>query len=254
MKFFTSIFKIKLKSFFKLQYVIAGVLLIVLALSFCLVGIIQFKDVEKTRKEFRELEDLKVLMYFNYTYYGVAGLQLLMVPGPGTVLFHNSTAANELKAHIDAGDILTIFSTYLGKELFREKPGGYKDFAGVILLFGSLLALFIGFQTPKQKEFLRFISGMAGLKKTFTAIILAKVILFFIYLAVTLALAAVLMVICNVPISMESLGYMLYFLLAMTAVILFFDAWGTLLGSLFLFFLFPRLSIHSWPTAPRNLT
>lgn len=232
MKFFTSIFKIKLKSFFKLHYVIAGVLLIVLALAFCLVGIIQYKDVEKSRKEFCEFEDLKVMMYFNYTYYGVAGLQLLMVPGPNMVLFHNSTAANELKAHIDVGDVLNIFSTHLGKELFREKPGDYKDFAGVILLFGSLLALFTGFRTPKQKEFLRFISGMAGLKKTFTAIILAKVILFFIYLAATLALAAVLMVICSVPVTMESIGYMLYFLLVMTAVILFFDAWGTLLGSL----------------------
>jgi hypothetical protein len=231
MKFFASIFKIKLKSFFKLHYVIAGVLLIVLALAFCLVGIIQFKDVEKNVKEFREFEDLKVLMYFNYTYYGVAGLQLLMVPGPNMVLFHNSTAANELKAHIDVGDVLNIFSTYLGKGLFREKPGDYKDFSGVILLFGSLLALFIGFQTPKQKEFLRFISGMAGLKKTFAAIILAKVILFFIYLAVTMALAAVLMVICNVPVTMQSIGYMLYFLVVMTAVILFFDAWGTLLGS-----------------------
>ncbi|MCP4215614.1 MAG: hypothetical protein GY765_13250, partial [bacterium] len=149
--------------------------LFVLFLLFCFyfvqVGVRQYKKIPGNKAEFLETEKADTKLFINYTQYGLYGFRLMFVPSPLSAIFSNSGVVPELTAFVDSGVRLRLYHSVMGKNLYAENLSGFNDFAGVILLFGSLLAMFLGFDIFAGKEFLKYLAGFIDYKRLYTLIV-----------------------------------------------------------------------------------
>jgi ABC-type transport system involved in multi-copper enzyme maturation permease subunit len=186
----------------------------------------------EAREEFKESERLRVDMYPNYTYYGSIGFRLLFMPASQLVFFSNSTLVSGLTSHIDSSDVLSVYNPFIGRNLFSEKPGNYKDFSGIILLLASLLAISLGYDSFKKLEYIKFLSSISSAKIIYLSIIVSRAILISLFFIITTGLSLVLVWLNRLRFQREAYVFIFSFLLVIIAVILFFYAFGTALGTI----------------------
>lgn len=98
-------------------------------------------------ERFINIEKIKVKQFINYSQYGARGFRVFFSPFPINSFFYNSSQFSNIKANIDTGEILSIFDTFKGKNLFNDRSNGFTDFSGIFFLFGSLIALYFGYRT-----------------------------------------------------------------------------------------------------------
>jgi len=91
------------------------VIFLVLCIGLVEVGIRQYRDMEKRKETFRELERKKVEQIVNYDQYSGYGFRLFFMPCSLSTLFFNSSHFTELTCSIDSGEKLNIYS------LFKKK-------------------------------------------------------------------------------------------------------------------------------------
>lgn len=211
----------------------AGVLLLLLTLGlhFVQMGINNYKSIVESIEKFQDIEQLKVKQYINYAQYGAYGFRMLFIPGPISVYFVNSSAISELTANVDAGERLNIFNSFKGKTLFAEKGGGFKDFSGIMLLLGSLLVLYLGYESMIHKDYLRFMTGFTDLKKLFLSIILSRVLIFaFIFFSIG-GISLLLLEINGIRLPGNEMSHWLVYMGVLVLLSLFFFALGTIAGT-----------------------
>lgn len=232
MKRFLALLKIELKQFLRRANALAFGLLLLFSLIFVQLGINQYKKIVSSKDNFQQIERLKVGMYSSYTYYGTVGFRILFIPGPTVIFFNNSSVITDLTSQVDSADILTIYHSIMGKNIFADKTIGYKDFSGIILLFGSLLAIFIGYNTFNSREYLKLLSSLAGIRTIFILTVFTRLIILCMFFIITGVLAILLAFINGI--SFHSTDYIntLYFLGVIISVITFFFSAGTVIGTM----------------------
>lgn len=202
-----------------------------LCLYFVQKGIHHYRTIIDNKQKFLETERLKTDLYFSYAIYAAYGFRLFFVPSPLSVLFINSTVISELSSNVDVGSLLNIFKSYKGRVLFAEKSGGFKDFSGIILLFGSMMVLYLGFETFLNKDYIRFISGFIQPKKLFYSIIGSRMLLLILYFLFLVIVSLVLIDINGIQLMQNEYRHLNYYLLVMAFMLLFFFILGLVAGT-----------------------
>ena len=215
------------KLFIRRNIIILAVILILLAFL-CWDGISDYKKIMENKKPFQEMERDKVSMHLHYTAYGARGIRLLYVPCPLSIVFNDSAVFPGMTAHVDTGEALEISNSFKGKDLFSDS-GGFMDFAGIMLLLSSFLALLYGWDAARNPQYLKLISDISGSHKPGFLITLARIILLNLVFLILSGLALAWLLINGI--NAANIFYLVY-VLALILVITFFAAAGAIIGSL----------------------
>ncbi len=177
MKIFSSFFLLELKRLFSKRNIFILFLFFLLCQYLVQVRINEFQLKLENKTQFLEIERTNSEKFINYNQYGTFGFRLMFIPPAISAFFSNSAVISELTAFVDSGVRLRIYNSLLGKNLFSDKNGGFKDLAGIILLFGTLMALYFGYDSFRYKEYIKFISSLSSTKRAYFSILFARLIL-----------------------------------------------------------------------------
>lgn len=232
MKAFLVFFKIDARLFFSKRNNWIMIAFIVISLVFVQLGIGKFKGLETSKREFQIFEQKKVASFKDYAYYGTVGFRLIFVPPPTFVYFDNTAGISESISQLHSGDVLYIYKSHQGKQILIPKSGEYNDLSGLIFVFGSLLTLYLGYDSFLRREFVKTLSSMAGFGKLFSYILISRMILITGVILVLYGAAVVLALTNGIGFPGEALAHLLFFLLLTTLLMYFFYALGVLTVSL----------------------
>lgn len=229
MQTFITYFNFELKRFFNMRNNILVALILILSLGFAQSSINDYKSTLKDKDEFQEVEKFKISQFFNYRVYGAYGCRLLFLPAPFSVLFTNTSIVPEMTAFIDSGERLNINNPLIGKNIFGIRKFGFSDFSGILLFFGSLLALFYGYETLYYKEHLKSLSSLTRPIPLFFSLIISRLLIIILLLFAIVGGAFLLFILngLSVPLDGNLAGFMLSIILS--AVFFFFI--GTAVGT-----------------------
>lgn len=200
----------------------------VLALYFTFSGINEYRRFRIDETNFIHYEREKIGKYVNYSQYGAYGFRLLYAPSPLIVFVGNSSVLQELESNIDVTEIIKVSHSFKGKNLFLYR-GYFKDFSGVIFLFGSLFMLFMGLSCFKSLAHVKFMVPKVGFNRYFFLTALSRLLvlsLFFLLLIGGCWLAAILAGIRFSP--AEKGNFMFFGLMALVYLDFFFLAGMTM--------------------------
>ena len=147
-----------------------------LSLYFVQIGLDNYTNIIENKEEFQDIELLKIKQYINYGQYGGYGFRVLFIPSPLSIYFVNSSTISQLTANVDSGERLNIYNSFKGRTLFADKGGGFKDFSGIMLLLGSMLVLYLGYESFIHRDYLRFMYGFVDYRRLFFSIVLSQVL------------------------------------------------------------------------------
>lgn len=230
MQTFISYFRLELKRFFGLRNKVISILVFALSLTFVQSGVNDYKNTLIQKEEFQELEKLKVTQHINYRQYGTSGTRMIFIPSPLSVLFINSGVLPEMTAHVDSGARLRIDNPLIGKNIFTLKKFGFTDFSGILLFFGSLLALFYGYETLYYKEYLKTLASISHRLPVFACLLVARISMIALLMALLIGSALLLTYLNSVVIPVDA--NLFNFVLSILLVSGFFFILGTAVGTL----------------------
>ena len=215
---------------------IVMILFFVLSMYLIQTGIQQYKETLKSKGEFQLIERLKAREFNNYKQYGGYGIRLYFMPSPLSILSNNTNLFIELTSHIDVGEKLNIYSSFKGKNIFAQKPGRLLDFSGIILLFGSLMALFYGYDAFHYKDYLKFLSSIFGYRRVYWFLWVSRIILLSLYFILVFSFFILgtisLLLIDDITLSGGEMNHLWLSLLMMLLNLNFFFVAGTIIGSI----------------------
>jgi len=168
--------------------------IVFLLLFFMIVLYLLQGDIDKHKKllkeidEFKQIERHKVDRYLNYNYYGAFGFRIIMQPSLLNIFFSDSVLGSEFYAALNIIEKLNLESSHKGKELFNRNKTGYTSFAEFIFLIGSLFSLFYGFNSLRNKEYLKLLSTIAGERILFLIISVGRLMVMALLLIITILL------------------------------------------------------------------
>lgn len=226
MKLIIPLLLLELKRFFRKRNILVFAVLWSLLLLLVQVGVTNYQSSLNSKLTIMEIEKTKVKNYIHYTQYAAYGVRVMLIPTPMSVLFDNSRVFDQLSATIDSSERLNIYNGLKGKNLFPE-PGGFMDFSGLLLLFGSLMALMYGMDIFNRRDYLRYLVDEHGFRKTFSAVILVRSLL--LNLLLPAAAAAALLPVWLNGLSLPAGGFF-GVISAPAPVIIFFLLCGALTG------------------------
>lgn len=212
-----------------------AVAIIIIASSLFLMnqGIHQYQEELKNQKIFQETEKLKVNEFKSYSQYGGYGFRLMFMPSPLIIYFNNANLFTELNAQIDVGEKLNIYHSLKGKNAFAQKPGRLMDFSGMLLLMGSMIAFFYGFDAFRHREYLRSLVSMFGATKVFIFTWMVRALILSLFFILTFVLSLSLPVIYNISFSPQEWWYLAgYFLVSLLLTMIFFMTIGAIVSTI----------------------
>lgn len=212
---------------------IVGLLTFFLLLSLYMVqiGINNYRKVTDNVSAFSNFEQLKVKQYVTYGQYGTYGFRILYVPSASSIFFINSSTISQLTSNVDSGERLNIYNSFKGGALFAEKSGGFKDFSGIMLLMGSLLMLYLGYESFIHKDYLRFMAGFTDSRKLFFSVVLSRAMICFIFFLVNAGMSLLLLQLNGIRLNPGELFHLTVYLGVLMILMFFFLILGTIGGS-----------------------
>lgn len=211
---------------------IAIILFFLLSLYLTNTGVQQYKEIMKNRKEFQEVEKRKVKQLNNYDQYGGYGFRLYFMPSVLSIFYNNTNLFTELSASIEVGEKLNIEDSFKGKKVFAQKPGRWMDFSGIVLLFGSLMALFYGYDAFRHKEYLKFLASLYGHRQVYIYTWLSRMIWLGLYFIIVAAAAIAYTLVNGIVLAGGEYNHLLIFILVLLLAIVFFFSLGTIAGGM----------------------
>lgn len=205
------------------------ILLLCCSLIFIQLGIQKYNNTQKRKYKFQGIEKEKVGQYTTMTQYGTYGYRVLFLPAPISIFFINSGVVPDVTAYVDSGERLKIFYPVKGKNIFEMVKNGMADFSGILLFFGSLMALLYGYDAFRKEDYLRFLASMTSAKCVFFWAIVSRIFLLFLMILGITACALVLMMLNGFIFPLDS--YFFIFVSIIFAVSLFFFSLGTLFST-----------------------
>lgn len=232
MNMIRSLFVFELKRRLKWREITVVFAVLLIFLFFINQGKNKYTDTIDNTSVFQETEERLVKSYIHYTQYGTIGIRLLFIPSPFSILYHNPIYEGLLSS-VNSGEKLTLDKTLKGRHFF-VKTSPFNDFLSLVLLCAAVFCVLYGYDTPREKAYLRFLSSLShstgkGTAKLFAALAIARLMLamliFFLLLAVSLFWAGI----HNVhPLQTP----VVFFILLIFITIVFFFFVGFLLGTL----------------------
>ena len=73
-----------------------------------------------------------------------------------------------MESNIDSFEAIKVESSFKGNKLFLKR-GYFKDFAGILFVFGSLFMLYLGHLALVSPAYLRFMTGLHVVEEISTA-------------------------------------------------------------------------------------
>jgi hypothetical protein len=115
-------------------------------------GILEYKIVLKDLDTDIYYDEQFKNFHLTYDLYGVIGLRVFFKPSPLVIFFHNSSFVKELESSFSTNEIIKFYLNAKGKGIFK-KSSGFRDFSGILNVFGSLLMTIFGLMTYKNRIF-----------------------------------------------------------------------------------------------------
>lgn len=214
------------KRLFTRRNIIIFSCILILLLIVSLGGISDYKMILENKKPFKEMEKDKVSLHIHYTFYGIRGVRLLLIPSAMSVLFNNTSVFPGMTAHVDTAEKLNISNSIKGKDLFSN-AGDYMDFSGLMLLIGSFLSLLYGYDSTRNREYISLLQDISKKQNIVFKVILSRIILLCsVFVALSILFVVWLMVI---GIQIFNLYYLI-FLVFILGIITFFVLSGAGIG------------------------
>ena len=202
-----------------------------LSLYFVQIGLDNYTNIIENKEEFQDIELLKIKQYINYGQYGGYGFRVLFIPSPLSIYFVNSSTISQLTANVDSGERLNIYNSFKGRTLFADKGGGFKDFSGIMLLLGSMLVLYLGYESFIHRDYLRFMYGFVDYRRLFFSIVLSRVFILVFLFLLNVGISLILLEINGIQFSGGEYAHFFTYLVTLVLVLVFFFALGTIAGS-----------------------
>jgi len=226
---FTSYFILEFKRFLGLRNKIIIVLLLVMSLGFVQMGVNEYRHSLTLKDEFQSFEKLKVSYFVNHRQYGFYGSRVFFAPAPISVFFTNTSVVPEMTAYIDSGERLKIYNPMIGKNIFGIKKFGFTDFSGILLFFGSLLALFYGYDSLYFKEYLKMMASISNRLPLYFSLLASRILMVSLLLLLLIGSALLLMMLNGLPIPLDAKT--MNFIVSILLIGVFFLLLGTALGT-----------------------
>ena len=139
-------------------------------------GITEYYSQKEKIKNFQELENLEFSKIYNYELYSIHGLNLKFVPSISSIFFNRSNISWNLYGKINPVTKVSVDLNYRSNSFFREELHYIQGFSRLLLIFGSLLLLFLGYETFPSDELTRFYSNISSPKIHFSFTIAARLV------------------------------------------------------------------------------
>lgn len=229
---FAAFLKLELKRFVNKRNIIIFLLIILLSLYYVNKGIDNHKRTLEISKEFQDVESILFSKILNYTHYSFLGFNLLFIPDIAEIFFVNTGKVSELTAKIDSVTTLNIKNDCKSIFLFKEKYLVPMDFSGIMLLIFSLLTLFYGYDSLRDKGYLKFLTSFTSHKKVFFFVIFSRFILIALSFMFIFACVFLLFLVRNVTIPAHVLVNLSGYLLTALLMMFFFFLFGVIIGNI----------------------
>lgn len=150
-------------------------ILIALLLGIAQLGIIELKkelsEIEKSNK----LEKLHVEQFQRYQAYGAYGIKFYMMPSSLSFM-SGFKIYSSLIGTVDHGTKLNIDESRKSPVILPDPAYGFLNFAGLLLIFGSLLSMLLGDKTFKNEKESRFLCSLKRFDRMFVVLITSRMI------------------------------------------------------------------------------
>jgi hypothetical protein len=233
MSCFFALFRVDFKKFFSGITVIF--LIVMLVLSFYLVnkGVNDYHKIKESEKRFIEIEKMMFNRIMNYLQYSFLGFRIMFVPSSAVIFFSEPGTMTDLCAKIDNMMTMEIYNNLKGKALFKDHFPGTLRFAGLIILLGSLLAIFSGIGLRRSREYLKFLTSICPPRKVFPYLFISRLILVIGSFLVILGSQLLLLKTGGIELSTADLKGLLVYTAVSMAVLTVFLFSGVLMGGIF---------------------
>jgi hypothetical protein len=232
MKTITATYLLESKRLLKKKTIGLFLFFSLLSLYFVQIGLNNYINIIESEEDFQDIERLKVKQYINYNQYGSYGFRVLFIPSPLSIYFVNSSTIPGLTSNVDSGERLNIYNSFKeGRTLFADKGGGFKDFSGIMLLLGSLLVLYLGYESLIHRDYLRFMYGFMDYKRLFFSTVLSRVFILVFLFLLNAGISLIILEINGIQFSGGEYAHFFTFLVTLVLVLVFFFALGTIAGS-----------------------
>jgi len=191
-------------------------------------GIIEYKKELSEIEISNKLEKLHGEQFERYQAYAAYGIRFYMMPCPLSFMSGFKIYSN-LVAVVDHGTKLNIYEARKGPNILPDPSSGFLNFAGLLLIFGSLLSMLLGDSTFKNEKESRFLCSSKRFDRMFVAPIVSRIIFITTALILLTLSAALLARLNGLPIPVP---YFLAFLGLAVLVMNFYYFLGTFAGSL----------------------
>ncbi|UCH92403.1 MAG: hypothetical protein JSV88_19190 [Candidatus Aminicenantes bacterium] len=114
----------------------------------------------------------------NYIWYKFHGFNILFVLPPTSFISNEAAIPDDMSAKIDFYTKVKIFKNLKGKALSSQGKKINLDISVIIKFLISLMAIFYGFETLQNEDYLKFLSSIWTPRKTFIYVILSRFLLF----------------------------------------------------------------------------
>jgi hypothetical protein len=139
---------------------------------------------------------------------------------------------SELSAKLDSIVGLNIYKNCKGRALFLKDNISLFRFSDIILLLGSLIILFWGYETLNKKEYLRFLANPCNHKKIFAFTLIIRGILLTLSLVILFLFQFALANIHKINLSQKDFSGLIFYFLTTWIVLLIFFLLGVIDGNI----------------------
>ena len=228
MKNFILFFRFELKRFL----CVGNLIILLLALYLVYNGVNGSQKMKTKVQEFKELESIIFSKILNYLHYSFQGFRVLYVPGEAAIFFGGAGIILSLTAAVDSVTKLGIKNDCKSGFIFREYNFIPPGFAGLMMLLFSILALFNGYETFRDKEYLKFLSGFLSYKKIYFQLALVRFILLVLSFVLIFALMFACLFFRDVTLPAQDVQILFIYLAVTILLLLLFFLTGTITGSI----------------------
>ncbi len=206
-------------------------LFLLVVLYFVQNGTVQYYGELANAKTHKVTQRSIVERHISYQFYSNSGVHVKYLPPPMSIFFYTSGLFSDLTAVTNAGIDLNLSHSMNGRNSFSEKNRANNDFAGILLLMGSILMLFYGYSTFRNKPYMRYCASLVSGRNTFVYIILSRLLLICIFFTLVFALALILPLFHGIIFSLTEYLFMLMFLVIWLLIAFVFFMIGAIFGS-----------------------
>lgn len=227
---FISLLALEYRRFTRKRNLFIFIITFLLALYFVNKGIIGNKNQPQKIENFKQIQKNYFNNTPNYDCYSRDGVTMMFIPAPISVLSRKTVTPPDLTAKADSVVTLQINNNMKGQSLISRLFFGRIDFAMIVLIWLTLLALYYGFESFYYIGYIKFLSSGASPGRVIVSLAAARYLVFASGFIMLFAGLLVFTKIRGIVFSGSDYQGCLLFLLAALGLMLVFFALGSIFG------------------------